>query len=155
QPRVSSAERHDPELARSEIAAVEIGDLQLSARRGPERPGELDYPPVVEIEAGNCVIGLGPRWLFLEADGALPRIELHDAVALRVLDVTGKYRRSGRQPRRPAELGLKIVTVENVVAENQRTGAAVQESLSDQECLRDAFGLRLLLVRETDSPARS
>ena len=49
----------------------------------------------------------------------------------------------------------KVIGVDQVVAERQRAGLALQPVAADQERLGDAFGLRLDRVFEADAKARA
>ena len=51
----AAAEHLDVQLAAREVGAVDVGDLQLAARRGLEAGGDVDHVVVVEVEPGDGV----------------------------------------------------------------------------------------------------
>src|SRR5690606_31301930 len=74
----------DPQVAALEVAVVDVGDLQLAARRRADGGGDLADIGIVEIEAGHRPVRLGTAWLLLDRGGAAPVVEGDDAIALRV-----------------------------------------------------------------------
>src|ERR1700754_3648794 len=75
-----------------EVKPVEICDFQLTPLRGSQRGRELRGPAVVEVESCNRIIRLRCRGLFLDAHYCASRVELRDAVALRVADPVAEDR---------------------------------------------------------------
>ena len=59
EPGEAPAEALDAELAAAEVFAVDVGDLQLAARRGLEVGGDVEHLVVVEVEAGDGEVRLG------------------------------------------------------------------------------------------------
>ena len=132
--------------------AIDVADLQFPTRRRLERFRDAHDLVVVEIEPRHCVVRLGLRRLFLDADGAASHIELDHAVALRVLHPVGEHRRTRGFLRCLPECGLQVVAVEDIVPEHQRAGLGADELLADEERLGDALRLRLYLVAEAHAP---
>ena len=64
EPGMAAAHDRHVELARVEIVPVDVGDLQLAARRGLQVAGDVDHLVVVEIEAGDRVVRLRLRRAF-------------------------------------------------------------------------------------------
>ena len=133
-----------------QVDAVDVGDLQLAARRRPQRLGDGHHVAVVEIEADHGQVGPGRGRLFLDGNGPAFGIDLHHAVALGILD------RSSRRSVAPLgadglaqQLG-QAVTVKDIVAQDQADGIAGDELLADQEGVGQAARLVLHLVGKTD-----
>lgn len=55
EPGVASPEGHDAERAVLEVHPVEVGDLELAARRGAHELSALRHVARVEVEAGDRV----------------------------------------------------------------------------------------------------
>src|SRR5690606_32747150 len=102
----------DAQRAGLEIETVEVGDLELAARRRFEAAGEVDGLPVVEIEAGDGVVRARPMRLFLEREGVARMVEVDDTVAFRVGDVMGKDRGAGAAGTRPGQQAVQVVAEE-------------------------------------------
>ena len=66
EPGAAAAEPFDVQRAVLQIDAVEIGDLQLAARRRLQPRGESLTSRVVEIEAGHRPVGFRRRRLLLD-----------------------------------------------------------------------------------------
>ena len=86
--------RLDRELAALQVAPVHVRDLELAARRGGEPRRDARHLPVVEVEARHRIARLGMRGLLLDAHRAAALVELHHAVALRILHRVREYRRA-------------------------------------------------------------
>ena len=56
EPGEAAAQQLDLQLAALEIAVVDVGDLELAARRRLEAGGDVEDAVVVEIEAGDGVV---------------------------------------------------------------------------------------------------
>ena len=93
----------DVQVAAFEIDVVDRRDLQLAARRGLDRRGDVDDVIVVEIKAGDGPVGLRLLRLFLDrsAPGRCA-VEADDAIALRIVDMIGEYGRAARCWPQPA-----------------------------------------------------
>src|SRR2546428_10934336 len=139
-PRDAARELLDMELPALEIGAVDVGDLELSAHRRPESGGNGDHLVVVEIEAGHGVRRLRLLRLFLEAHRAAVRIELDDAVPLRIAHLVAEHRRAGRPRRGAPQVVRKMSAVEDVVAERERHAIVRDELTADHKRLREAVG---------------
>ena len=70
-------------------------------------------------------------------------IELHDAEAFGVLDVIAEHGGPALVLARTREMAPQAVSVEDVVAQDERTRIAVDEVLADEERLGKAIGRRL------------
>ena len=155
EPGVATAHGLDVELVAREVGLVDVGDLELTARRWLYRLGDRDDVLVVEIESCHSKVGLWLGRLLLEAHGLAPLVELDDAVAFGVADVVGKDRRAVRLRGRALHHDGEVGAVEDVVAQDERTALTREELLADQERLREAFRLRLHGVRDRDAPLRA
>lgn len=148
EPGIASAHGLDVKLVAREVGLVDVGDLELTARRWLYRLGDRDDVLVVEIEARHGEIGLWLGRLFLEAHSLALLVELDDTVALGVADVVGKDRRAVRLRGRTLHHDSEVGAIEDVVAQDERTALAREELLTDQECLRESLRLRLHGVRD-------
>ena len=99
--------------------AIDIGDLELAARRRLETRRNIRYSLIVEVQTGYCVARARRAWFLLKRQHPALGVDLRNAVTLRIGDRISKYRRAPRLFARTTELRLQIVPVENVVAENQ------------------------------------
>ena len=84
EPGDAAAERDHVSSPLSRYSAVEIGDLQLAARRRLEPGGDVAHGVVVKIQAGYREVGTRFGRLLLDAEGGAVAGELDHAVALRV-----------------------------------------------------------------------
>ena len=116
EPGVAAAHGLDVELLAREVGLVDVGNLELAARRWLDGLRDRDDVLVVEVEARHGEVGLRCGGLFLEAHSLAFLVELDDAVALGVADVVGKDGRTvwlgGRALHHDGEVG----TVEDVIA---------------------------------------
>jgi hypothetical protein len=148
QPGHAASEQIDGQLAAHQIGAIDVGDLELAARRRHQAARDVDDAAVVEVDAGDRPVRARLLRLFLEAQRPPVRIELDDAVALRIGDVIGEQLGALRQVRRPIERAHDIVAVEDVVAEDQADRRVADEVGADEERLCDPGRVRLLAVRQ-------
>src|SRR5947209_2764497 len=65
EPGKAAAEHLDMQVAAFEIGAVDVGDLELAARRRLQRCRDLEHIVIVEIEAGRGDVGFRLRRLLL------------------------------------------------------------------------------------------
>ena len=154
-PGVAAAHGLDVELVAREVGLVDVGDLELTARRWLYRLRDVDDVLVVEIETRHGEIRLRLGWLLLEAHSLAFLVELDDAVALGVADVVGKDRRAVRLRGRTLHHDSEVRAIEDIVAQDERTALAREELLADQERLREAFRLGLHGVRDGNAPLRA
>ena len=155
EPGVAAAHGLDVEFVAREVGFVDVGDLELTARRRLDLLRDIDDVLVVEVEARHGEVGLRRGWLFLEAHGLALLVKLDDAVALRVADVVGEDRRAVRLCGRALHHHGEVGAVEDVVAQDERTALAREELLPDQERLCESLRFRLHGVRDGDAPLRA
>ena len=157
QPRVAAAEGHHGQRPLLQVHLVERGDLQLAACRGLHLMSLSGDITRVEVQAGDGVGALGLGGLLLDRDGPAPRIELHDAEALGVVDVVAEDRGAARLGVLDGarQVARQAVAVEDVVAEHEGARPAVDELLADGERLRQAVRRGLLGVGEVHAVARA
>ena len=155
QPGVAAAHDLHAELAALQIGAVDVGDLQLAARRRLQVPGDVHHLLVVEIQAGDRVVRLRLQWLLFQADGLAALVELDHAVALRVQHVVGEDAGAGLALRSAAEQLVEVVAVIEVVAQDQRAEVVADERLADQEGLGQAVRRRLHGILQVQAPVRT
>ena len=155
EPGIAAAEALDVKIAAVQVPLIEIGDLELAARRRFQLAHRLDRAFVVEIQAGHRVVRFRRLRLFDDLQRAISGIEFDHAIALGIVDPAGEHGRAARLRRRVAQHEAQIVAVEDVVAEDQRGRLPREKVASDQECLGDAAGVRLDRVGKLDPPAPS
>ena len=152
QPGGTAAHALHPQRAALQIDIVDIGDLQLAARRRFDLLGNLDHIVVVEIETGDGVVRLRLGRFLLNRDRLPLLVELHHAVALRILHVIAKYRGSARLAGRLLQRLAQTVAVEDVVAEDQTDRVVTNKRLANQKCLRQPIRTRLHRVLDRQPP---
>ena len=157
EPRVAAPEGHDGEQPVLQIHAVEVGDLELAAGGGDDLPGPPAHVARVEVQAGDGVGALRVLGLLLDGDGVEGLVELHDAEALGVVDVVAEH--GGEAAglgvlHGAAEVPAQAVSVEDVVAEDERAGLPSRELLADDEGLCEAVGAGLDGVRQVHAVVR-
>src|ERR1051325_1601620 len=152
EPRVAAAELLDAQLAALEVDAVQIGDLQLAARRRLQRRRELRRAMIVEVPPRHREVRARLLRLFFDADRARLIVELDDAVALGVEHAIREDGRSvargGGAPKRLRE----SMTIKDVVAEDDAARRAGHELGSGDEGLRQSAGIRLFGVTDPNAP---
>lgn len=152
EPRIAAPHALDGERAGVEIEAVEVGDLELAARRGAQRAGVLDDARVVVIEPRHRVAGAWRGRLLLERQGPAAGVELDDAVPLGVADMVGEDRGArGPRPDPGQQFGHRVAE-EDVVAENQRGRRVADEIGAEDERLGEPVGAGLLDIGQGHAP---
>ena len=152
EPGVAAPQRLHLQPALLEVDAIDVGDLQLAARRRLECGGDVDHVVVVEVQPGDREVALRLARLLLDADRASRRVELDHAVALGVEHVVGEHRRARAVRVGGAQLRLQIVAPEQVVAQHQAARARADEIAADAKRLRQSVGRRLHRVLQVQAP---
>ena len=153
EPGKAAAEQLHLQPVSVEIEPVEVRDLQLAARGRAHPPRHVHDAMIVKIQARDAVVRARVRRLFLDGEHALIPVKLHDAEALRVLDVVaedGGIARLGGCDRL-AQIAAEAVAVENIVAEDHGAGVAADEVRPDQKRLREPVRVRLHRVGQADA----
>ncbi len=153
EPGEAAVEHGHLEAALLEVAAVEVGDLELAADARPQIGGELADVRAVEVEPRHCEGALGPCRLLLDRECAPVAVELDDAVALRVAHPVAEDPGAVLDGRAVLEHCRQAGAVEDVIAEHETRGPARQELAAEEEGLGEALGPRLLAVGETHAEA--
>ncbi len=149
--RGAAAEDLDVERAGLEVEAVEVGDLEFAAGGGLQVAGEGGDLVVVEVEAGDGVVGSWKLGLLLERDGVTLTVELDDAVGGGIGDVVAEDRGASGASAGGLERGGEFVTVEEVVAEDEGGGGIADKIGADVEGLREPLGAGLFGVFEAEA----
>ena len=152
EPGIAATHDFDVELSLLEVEAVEVGDLEFAAGRGLEVAGQIDDLVVVEVEAGDGVVGLGLLRLFFEAKHFAAGVELGNAVALGVMNMVGEDRCAGAALVGAAEDLVEVVAVEDVVTQHQGRVVVADEVGADDEGLGEAVRAGLDGVLQVDTP---
>ena len=153
EPGIAAAEAIHGQIAAIEIGADHIGDLELAALRGLQGAGDRGHVAVEEIETGDCPARCGVGGLLDDIRGAAGLgIEADHPVTLGILDLIGENRRAAGRRRCRGHVAFRAhrVAMEDIVAEDQRRGAAGEEFLADQEGLGEPLGLRLHRIAQVD-----
>lgn len=155
EPRVASAEGDHGQRPLLQVHLVERGDLELAAGGGLHLVRLGGHVARVEVQAGDGIGALGLGGLLLDGDGPPLAVELHDAEALRVVNMVAEDRGAARLGVLDGarQVARQAVAVEDVVAEHQRARLAVNELLADGERLRQAVRARLLCIGEVNAVA--
>ena len=154
EPGGAAAEEFDVEFAGFEVQTIEVGDLEFAAPGGFEGFGESDDVFVVEVEAGDGVVGFWLRRFFFQGNDAAIRGEFDDAVGGGIGDVIAEDRRAIGALGGVFEGGGEVVSVEEVVAQDEGGGRLVVEKadlIGDEECLGEAVGTGLFGVAEGEA----
>ena len=152
QPGVAAPHDLHLQLALLQVGLVDAGDLQLAARAGLHGLGDVHHLLVVKVQAGDGEVALGLGRLFLNRLGLASRVKGHHAVALGVGHVVGKHGGAAGLRVGVVQQLLQVVAVEDVVAQHQRAGRAVQELLANQKGLGQPIGAGLHGVLQVDAP---
>src|SRR3546814_18266891 len=75
------------QIAPLEIGPVDVGDLQLAARRGPHACRDVDHVVFVEVEPRDRIVRGRFRRLFYDVGGPAGLVEAYHPVASRLPDV--------------------------------------------------------------------
>ncbi len=148
EPGDAAAHRLDAQLAVGEVCAVDVGDLELAARRRFERLGDGDDVCVVKVQARDGPVATGFCGFFLNRKRLHRLVEFDDAVALRVRNLVGEDSGAGLVLDSAVEKSGQVVAVEDVVAEDEADGGVADEGVANGEGLGDAFGFGLFAVFE-------
>ena len=155
EPGRAAGEGLDAQPAALQVDAVDVGDLELPARRWPDRLRDGHHLVVVEIQPRHGVVRLRVPGLFLDVDGAVLGIEADHAVALGVLHVIGEHRGAVGLERGRLQFPAQPAAVEDVVAEHETDRPVAHELLADQESLCQAARLGLHRVDQLQAPLRT
>src|ERR1039458_8784596 len=135
-----------------EIATIEVRNFELSARRRRELGSESNDFAVIEIESSHCESRPRDLWLLFQTYGLVLSVKLHDSISLRIDYSIGEHGRAVGQLSTTLQLQRERLTVENVVAENQRARAVADEIFSDKKRLRQAIRTCLHRIGQIDPP---
>src|SRR5258707_7380415 len=86
EPGVAATESPDIELAVFQIPMVEIANLEFAARGWLQLANDIDGVLVIEIEAGDGVVGFRNLRLFNDPEGAEFGIEFNQSLSLGIVD---------------------------------------------------------------------
>ena len=130
--------------------------ISSSAARGRlQRFRDLDNLVVVKIKSGDCIARLWCLWLFFQAEGFPCGIEFNHSITFGILHRICEYARAGSLCNRFLDALHQIMSVKDVVAENQGTAGRSDKIFADNESLRDAFRPRLHYILKVHTEARS
>lgn len=155
QPGMAAAQTLHRQLPSFQVGGVHGGDLQFAPGRGLHPPRDLHHLIIVEVEAGDGVIGFGALRFFFDGERVAILVKFHHAEALRVADVVAEDGRAAlpgsRAPEQPPEIG----PVKDVIPQNQRHRVLPDKIFADDERLGQAIGRGLDGIGDTDSELAS
>jgi hypothetical protein len=122
---------------------VHVGDLELSSGRWVQTRGNIQNPVVVEIQSGHRVGGFRSYRLLLDRRGLAIGIEPNHTVALGIMHVVSKDRRTLFLCHCLPQLSGKSVTEEDIIPQNQGAGIITDKLPPDDKGLRQALRLWL------------
>src|SRR6476620_10976043 len=93
EPCHAASQQFDVQCIAFQVGTVDVGNFEFTTCRWLDVGGDVAHIGVVEIQAGDRIIGFRGQRLFLDADCTPVVVELYDAVTLRIGDVIGKYGR--------------------------------------------------------------
>src|SRR5262245_20413385 len=139
------AARHllDVQLSKLHVAAVDVGYLQLAARRWLQRRREIENAVVVDVETGHRVARSRLAGLLLDADGSAGTVELDHTVALGILDMIAEDRPAGGTSAGATQERAQARAEEDVVAEDERRRTVAHEVATERKGLGQALRLGL------------
>ena len=85
-------------------------------------------------------------WLLFEVNCVIISVQLHHTIALGICDVVSKYAGAAFLVDRAAQGLFDLMTIENIVAENQADAAIADKFFTYEKRLREPFGLWLLSI---------
>src|SRR6476469_5589816 len=142
EPGEAAAQDFDMEVAPLEIDAVDVGNLELAARRRLQRGGDLYHVVVVEVEAGYGEIRLRMSGLLFDGDGAPPAIQLDDPVGFRRAHGIAEDGCAGAAQAGARQRLGQGVAVEDMVAEDESHPVGADEIGADDEGIGKPARLR-------------
>src|SRR6267142_143175 len=143
EPGHSPAHDYDFQLPALQIGLVDVSDLKFAPSRRFQALRNANYLTIIKIKSSHCVARFRLFRLLLQAQRAPFLIEFDNSVALRIVHRVCEHYRSTRLLPCVSQVFGKIMSVKDVVPEDQCAGALTNKVLSHQEGLRNAFGLRL------------
>ena len=155
EPGEAAAQDLDRQLAARQIGAVDVGDLELAARRRLEACGDAHHIVVVEIEAGHRDVGARPLRFLLDRQRAAGTVELDYAVSLRRVNRVAEDGGAGLPRRRARERLREPVAVKQIVAQDQRHPVAADEIGADDKGVGKPARLALHREGELKTPVRA
>src|SRR5438093_10567562 len=155
EPGHAAPELLDVQAVRAQIRGVDVGDLELAARRGHQPVRHLDHARVVEVESRHRPRRARPRRLLLDRHRPARAVELDHAVALGVPHPVGEDGAALGALAGDAQRLRQAVAVEEVVAQHERDRRAPDERAADPERLGDAVGPLLHRVLDAEAEVRS
>src|SRR5467141_1455746 len=151
-PGESTPENLNREIAARKVRPVELGDFEFAAGGRLEVCRQLDDIGIIEIQSGHRIVGLRFRGLLFKRCGSAIRREGDHAITFRVTNVICEHRRAFAAPASLLQTRDEVVTVKDVVAEDQSAMAPRNESAADNERLGQAIRAWLHLVLKVQSP---
>jgi hypothetical protein len=140
EPGHAASELFDDELSAPQIFTIDVGDLQLAARRRLQIRGDVDHLIVIKIQPRHRIGRSGLRRLFFEADRPSLGVEFDNAVTFRIANEVAEHRGALGPFARGAEHVGEAVAEENVVAERQRDAVVTDEVPAKNERMGEAVG---------------
>src|SRR5207244_10123770 len=126
-----------------EVFLVDICDFEFASSRRFQSFGDRHYLLIVEIESRHGIFGVGLFGLFFQAKRFASAVELDHTVSLRIGNRIGKNLRTSARLRRLTQTLHQVMTIKNIVSQDQRATILPNELLADQKRLGNSFRLGL------------
>src|SRR5512133_1801756 len=153
EPGDSAPKALNRQFTTTQVIEIDVGNFEFTAGRRGYRLCRCNDVFIIQVQAGDGIIGLGLFRLFIDTNHPAGGIEFNHAVALRIVYLiaedacaTLKFRHDTVQIH---------LAVEDVVAQDQADRLVIDELLTNQKSLCNTFRFRLHLVTELDAPART
>src|SRR5262249_11649059 len=138
EPSISTTHDYNVQCLHFEIAAIEIGDFQLTPCRRLDLGRDITGLLVIKVESRHSIAGSWRRRLLFAANCSLIRVELDNAIALRIGDVICKD--AGSVCLLPSILKEldHVMPIEDVIAQYQGAGSTAKELPPNDKRLRQS-----------------
>ena len=133
------------------VILVHIRDLQLTTRRRSQRLCDFNDLVVVKVEARHRIARFGNFRLLFQTQSRAGGIEFNHSVALRIVNRVSKDPGSGLRLAGLQQSLRKIVSIKNVVTQDQRATGRTDEVAADQKRLGNSLRPRLNRILKTDT----
>src|SRR5579859_2723619 len=135
EPGDSPAHDFGVQLSPHHVGPVHICNFKLTAGRGLKVSDNLYHLFVVKIQTGDRQTGFRMRRFLFQSHRAPLTIQLDYSVSLRILDLIRKNGSSMRAVTCVSHHRGQLMTVEDVVSQDERTGTTHNELAANNECL--------------------
>ena len=143
QPGHAAPQQLHAQRAALQIDVVDGRNLQLPPGGGGDALRDGDHIVVIEVEAGDGVIGFWALRLLLNGENASLLVELYHSKGLGIGHVIAENRSPALHSGGSLQNAAEMASVKNVVPQNQAHMVPADEGLTDQKGLGQAVGMLL------------